>query len=60
MTEQLIEHLRKRREFADVTSIVTTIALVVSLVIAVTAVSIDIARADGDYLARPMARIIAP
>jgi hypothetical protein len=46
MTKELIERPRKRHEFADAASIVTTITLVVSLVIAVTAVSIGIARAD--------------
>jgi hypothetical protein len=45
MTNELIERSRKR-EFADVALIVTTVALVVSLVIAFTAVSIGIARAD--------------
>jgi hypothetical protein len=42
MTKELIE----RDGFADVTLVVTTAALVVSLVVAFTAVSIDIARAD--------------
>jgi hypothetical protein len=46
MTKQLIERSRKRHEFADAALVVTTITLVVSLVIAVTAVSIGIARAD--------------
>ena len=46
MTKELIERSRKRHEFADVALIVTTMALVVSLVIAFTAVSIGIARAD--------------
>lgn len=46
MTKELIERSRKRPEFADVTLIVTTLALVVSLVIAGTVVSIGIARAD--------------
>ena len=46
MTKELIERPRKRHEFADAASIVTTITLVVSLVIAVTAVSIGIAGAD--------------
>lgn len=46
MTKDLIERSRKRHEFADLALIVTTIALVVSLVIAATAVSIGIARAD--------------
>ena len=47
MTKELIERPRKRHEFADAALIVTTISLVVSLVIAVTAVSIGIARADA-------------
>jgi len=46
MTQELIERSRKRHEFADVALIVTTVTLVVSLVIAFTAVSIGIARAD--------------
>jgi len=46
MTNELIERSHKRHEFADAALIVTTITLVVSLVIAVTAVSIGIARAD--------------
>lgn len=46
MTKELIERSRKRHEFADVALLVTTVALVVSLVIAFTAVSIGIARAD--------------
>jgi len=46
MTKEMIERSRKRHEFADAALIVTTITLVVSLVIAVTAVSIGIARAD--------------
>ena len=46
MTKDLIERSRKRHEFADLALIVTTITLVVSLVIAATAVSIGIARAD--------------
>jgi len=46
MTKELIERSRKRHEFADVALIVTTLALVVSLVIAGTVVSIGIARAD--------------
>ena len=45
MTKDLIERSRKRHEFADLALIVTTITLVVSLVIAATAVSIGIARA---------------
>ena len=46
MTKELIERSRKRHEFTDAALLVTTITLVVSLVIAVTAVSIGIARAD--------------
>jgi hypothetical protein len=46
MTTELIERSRKRHEFADVALLVTTVTLVVSLVIAFTAVSIGIARAD--------------
>ncbi|HEY5597253.1 MAG TPA: hypothetical protein VIK47_00485 [Kiloniellales bacterium] len=46
MTKELIERSRKRHEFTNAALIVTTITLVVSLVIAVTAVSIGIARAD--------------
>jgi hypothetical protein len=46
MTKELIERSRKRHEFADVALLVTTVTLVVSLVIAFTAVSIGIARAD--------------
>jgi hypothetical protein len=46
MTKDLIERSRRRHEFADAALIVTTITLVVSLVIAATAVSIGIARAD--------------
>jgi hypothetical protein len=46
MTKELIEHSRKRHEFADGALIITTVTLVVSLVIAATAVSIGIARAD--------------
>jgi hypothetical protein len=46
MTKDSIERTRQRHEFADFSVIVTTVALVVSLVIAATAVSIGIARAD--------------
>ena len=46
MTKELIERSRKRHGFADVALLVTTAALVVSLVVAATAVSIGIARAD--------------
>jgi hypothetical protein len=46
MTKELIERSRKRHGFADTALIVTTISLAVSLLIAVTAVSIGIARAD--------------
>jgi hypothetical protein len=46
MTKELIEKSRKRPAFADVALITTAIALVVSIAIAATAVSIGIARAD--------------
>lgn len=46
MTRESIERSRQRHEFADVALIVTTMALFVSLVVAFTAVSIGIARAD--------------
>jgi ABC-type taurine transport system ATPase subunit len=46
MTKELIERSRKRHAFADVPLIVLTAALVLSLVVALTAVSIGIARAD--------------
>ncbi len=46
MTKELIEQSRKRPAFADVALITTTIALVVSIAIAATVVSIGIARAD--------------
>jgi hypothetical protein len=46
MTKELIDSSRKRPAFANVTLIVTAMALVVSLVVAFTAVSIGIARAD--------------
>ena len=47
MSRKFIEPSRRRHAFADAASIVTTITLVVSLVIAVTTVSIGIARADA-------------
>ena len=47
MTKDLIDRSRTRHEFTDLALIVTTSALVVSLVIAATAVSIGIARAGG-------------
>ena len=47
MTRELIERSRRRRGIADVSLIVTAIALVASLVVAATAVSIGIARADA-------------
>jgi hypothetical protein len=47
MTKELIERSRKRHEFSDAALVVTTITLVISLVIAVTTVSIGIARADA-------------
>jgi len=46
MTKELIERSRRRHEIADVALLVTTVTLVVSLVVAFTAVSIGIARAD--------------
>ena len=46
MTKELIEHSRKRHEFTDMALIVTTVTLAVSLVIAVTVVSIGIARTN--------------
>lgn len=46
MTKDLIERSSRRHEFVDLALIFTTIALVLSLVIAATAVSIGIARAD--------------
>ncbi len=53
MTKELIEQSRKRPAFADVALITTTIALVVSIAIAATVVSIGIARADTlDHIAQ--------
>jgi hypothetical protein len=46
MTRELIERSRQRHEFAGLPVIVATLSLVVSLVVAATAVSIGIARAD--------------
>jgi hypothetical protein len=46
MTRELIEQSRRRRGITDVSLVVTTIALVASLVVAATVVSIGIARAD--------------
>jgi hypothetical protein len=46
MTEQSIEHSRQRHALADVPLIVLTVALTFSLVVAFSAVSIGIARAD--------------
>ena len=46
MTKELIERSRRRHAFADVPLICLTAALVLSLVVAFTAVSIGIARAD--------------
>ena len=46
MTNDLIERSRRRPALADPALIVTTVTLVVSLVVAATAVSIGIARAD--------------
>ena len=45
MTHELLEGSRRGRAFADVALIVTTIALMLSLVVAVSAVSIGMARA---------------
>jgi len=47
MTKELIERSRQRHAFVGLPVIVATLSLVVSLVIAVTAVSIGIARADA-------------
>lgn len=46
MTRELIERSRKRHAFAEVPLIVLTATLVLSLVVAFTAVSVGIARAD--------------
>jgi len=46
MTKELIERSRKRHAFADLPLIALAVTLVVSLVVAFTAVSIGIARAD--------------
>jgi ABC-type microcin C transport system duplicated ATPase subunit YejF len=46
MTKELIERSRKQHGFANVALLMTTAALFVSLVVAVTTVSIGIARAD--------------
>ena len=46
MTKELIERSRRRHTFADVPLFVLAATLVLSLVIALTAVSIGIARAD--------------
>lgn len=46
MTKELIERSRRRHAFADVPLIMLTATLVLSLVVAFTAVSIGIARAD--------------
>jgi hypothetical protein len=47
MTKELIERSRRRPAFADVSLLVTAATLLVSLVVAATAVSIGIARADS-------------
>jgi hypothetical protein len=47
MTKELIERSRRRHAFTDVPLIMLTAALVLSLVVAFTAVSIGIARADS-------------
>jgi hypothetical protein len=46
MTKELLEGSRKRHAFVDVALIVTTIALVLSIVVAATVVSIGMARAE--------------
>ena len=46
MTKELLERSRQRHGFADAPLIVLTAALVLSLVVAFTAVSIGIAHAD--------------
>ena len=46
MTKELIERSGTRHAFADVPLIVLTVSLLVSLVIAFSAVSVGIARAD--------------
>jgi hypothetical protein len=46
MTRQPIERSQRHRRFADLPLLVLTVALVLSLVIAFSAVSIGIARAD--------------
>ncbi len=46
MTKEMIERLRARHAFADIALLIITVALVVSLVIAATVVSIGMARAD--------------
>ena len=46
MTKDLIERTGRRRAFADIPLLVLTAALVCSLAVAFTAVSIGIARAD--------------
>lgn len=46
MTNDLSERSRERHCMANVAVLVTTVALIVSLVVAVTAVSMGIARAD--------------
>ena len=46
MTQELIERSRQRHAFADIPLVILTAALVLSLAIALTTVSIGIARAD--------------
>jgi len=46
MTKKLIDRSRQRHAFAEVPLIVLAVSLVLSLVVAFTAVSIGIARAD--------------
>lgn len=47
MTQELIERSRQRHAFAGLPVILITLSLAVSLVVAATAVSIGIARADA-------------
>jgi len=46
MTKELIEHARKRHTLTDLVLLILTVALVLSLAIAATVVSIGMARAD--------------
>ena len=47
MTKDLIERSRRQRQPGDATLLLTTVALMLSLVVALTAVSIGIARAGS-------------